>query len=136
MFLCTFCVETPSKKCIEIISLYFCNPSADIRSEDVVCSVPSGTAEKIKSGLTIRESPLCLCAYALLGLWLSGGQAPGSGIGSCASQQGHLQLTLQLLHLQSQRRKTRYAWSYFGCLSYKQSSQHNAQLFVPPSKSP
>lgn len=61
-------------------------------------------------------------------------QGAGSWIQSSASQQGHLQLTH--LPFQSQKRKkTRYPWSYFGCLSFKQSSQRNAQLFVPPSKS-
>lgn len=34
-----------------------------------------------------------------------------------------------------ERKKTRYLWRYFGCLSYKQSSQSDAQLFVRPSRS-
>lgn len=75
-----FYVETPSKKCVEIISLYFCNPSADISSEEIVRSVLSDAAEKIKSGLIIRELPLCLCAFALLTMLCLGcGRTRGCG---------------------------------------------------------
>lgn len=132
-FVC-FCahLETPSKKCVEIISLYFCNPPADIRSEDAVCSVLSDTEAEIQSGLIIHELPLCLCAWPCSSRAVAE-QGAGSWLGSSASQQGHLQLTC--LPFQSHKRKMRYPWSYFGCLSYKQSSQCNAQLFVPLSKS-
>lgn len=69
---------------------------------------------------------LCIACHALLRprpdawLWLSGGQAQCQPAGPFQSQE---------------RKKTRYLWSYFGCLSCKQSSQSHAQLLVPPGRS-